>query len=309
MPVRPRRRSFDCPHCGNAVPAKALACPACGSDASSGWSDEADAWAGDLPGGYDEEDDDSLQNVQTKRKKDENSIPQSLTTTASAQVSSLTRPSSSMMEKLPECVLRYSLEFVGENEFIFVAGINRQFRRLYTELFQDKKTSYQACLVSVPRASMTVPLISLLPWYVVAHGTARITVIAARTGSLEVLQWLRQEFEGYRPENCDAIICHSAARGGHLNVLQWARSQGCPWDERTCCEAALCGNFDVLKWARSEGCPWDEGTCFSASWHGHLDVLKWARSEGCPWNKERCVLVAKLYKQWDIVEWCRTQIA
>ncbi len=58
MPAGPRRRPFDCPHCGNAVPAKALACPACGSDASSGWSDDADAWAGDLPGGYDGDDDD-----------------------------------------------------------------------------------------------------------------------------------------------------------------------------------------------------------------------------------------------------------
>jgi hypothetical protein len=37
----------------------ALACPGCGSDAQSGWSDEADAWSGDLPGGYgDDQDDD-----------------------------------------------------------------------------------------------------------------------------------------------------------------------------------------------------------------------------------------------------------
>jgi hypothetical protein len=39
----------------------ALACPDCGSDAQSGWSEDADAWSGDLPSGYgddeDEEDD------------------------------------------------------------------------------------------------------------------------------------------------------------------------------------------------------------------------------------------------------------
>ncbi|MHC5209244.1 MAG: TFIIB-type zinc ribbon-containing protein [Planctomycetota bacterium] len=50
------RRSFECPHCGADVPGRALACPECGSDAESGWSDDADAWAGDLPTGHGEED-------------------------------------------------------------------------------------------------------------------------------------------------------------------------------------------------------------------------------------------------------------
>jgi hypothetical protein len=38
------------------VPAGALACPECGSDAESGWSDEAGDWAGGLPTGYDDGD-------------------------------------------------------------------------------------------------------------------------------------------------------------------------------------------------------------------------------------------------------------
>lgn len=50
-------RSFTCPHCDAEVPARAAACPECGSDAHTGWSDEADAWAGDLPAGYDDADD------------------------------------------------------------------------------------------------------------------------------------------------------------------------------------------------------------------------------------------------------------
>jgi uncharacterized membrane protein YvbJ len=47
-----RRRTFTCPHCGAAVAARALACPQCGSDAGTGWSEEAKDWAGDLPTGY-----------------------------------------------------------------------------------------------------------------------------------------------------------------------------------------------------------------------------------------------------------------
>ena len=32
--------SFTCSHCGAEVPAKALACPECGSDKNTGWSDQ-----------------------------------------------------------------------------------------------------------------------------------------------------------------------------------------------------------------------------------------------------------------------------
>jgi len=51
-----RRRVFPCPHCDAPVSAGALACPECGSDAESGWSEEAGDWAGGLPTGYDDGD-------------------------------------------------------------------------------------------------------------------------------------------------------------------------------------------------------------------------------------------------------------
>ena len=38
-----------CPNCGDAVPPRAKACPTCGSDESTGWSDEATAQGLDLP--------------------------------------------------------------------------------------------------------------------------------------------------------------------------------------------------------------------------------------------------------------------
>lgn len=31
---------FDCPNCGEPVPAGALACPSCGADDETGWSDD-----------------------------------------------------------------------------------------------------------------------------------------------------------------------------------------------------------------------------------------------------------------------------
>lgn len=61
------RETFECPHCGARVPAGARACPACGSDDATGWSDEADDWAGDLPTGYG--DDDELDYEETLRRE------------------------------------------------------------------------------------------------------------------------------------------------------------------------------------------------------------------------------------------------
>jgi len=58
--MKRRMRTFACPHCGHAVRLGALACPACGSDAQSGWSEDADAWSGDLPAGYGDDADDEM---------------------------------------------------------------------------------------------------------------------------------------------------------------------------------------------------------------------------------------------------------
>jgi hypothetical protein len=52
MAGRRARGSFACPHCGAEVPRGRPACPECGSDAETGWSDEAELGAADLPDGY-----------------------------------------------------------------------------------------------------------------------------------------------------------------------------------------------------------------------------------------------------------------
>ncbi len=82
------------------------------------------------------------------------------------------------------------------------------------------------------------------------------------------------------------------AQRGHLQVLKWARSQGCPWDWRTCAQAAMRGHLEVIQWARSQGCPWDSRTCTNAAGGGHLQVLKWAVEKGCPWDLRGCVEAA-----------------
>ena len=43
---------FHCPHCGAKVRCGAMACPECGSDDETGWSED---WDGEVPTGYGEE--------------------------------------------------------------------------------------------------------------------------------------------------------------------------------------------------------------------------------------------------------------
>lgn len=51
-----RRASFDCPVCGERVPAGAVACRECGSDESTGWSEDTLYDGLDLPDpGYGDE--------------------------------------------------------------------------------------------------------------------------------------------------------------------------------------------------------------------------------------------------------------
>lgn len=54
---RSRPATFTCPNCGEEVPAGAAACPACGSDEDTGWSDAAEYDGLDLPDPDDNDDD------------------------------------------------------------------------------------------------------------------------------------------------------------------------------------------------------------------------------------------------------------
>ena len=55
----------------------------------------------------------------------------------------------------------------------------------------------------------------------------------------------------------DVEVMEYAARSGNLELVQWLRGEGCPWDWKTCWYAIDKGHVEVLRWARENGCPWD----------------------------------------------------
>jgi hypothetical protein len=131
----------------------------------------------------------------------------------------------------------------------------------------------------------------LVRWLIQERGFAMdkwVMAMAARSGNVELVRWLRGE-------GCDwnAWTCRNAAGAGRLGVLQWVRANGCPWNAETCKFAAFNGHLATLRWARENGCDWDELACVAAAQRGHLEVLQWLRAEGCPWDADTCHLAAQ----------------
>ena len=54
----------------------------------------------------------------------------------------------------------------------------------------------------------------------------------------------------------DKKVMTGAARSGNLELVQWLRGEGCPWDKWVCSTAVVSGHAEVLRWARKNGCPW-----------------------------------------------------
>ena len=50
-------------------------------------------------------------------------------------------------------------------------------------------------------------------------------------------------------------LCQAAARSGRLEVLQWLHANDTPWDERTCGLASQSGHTEVYNWALTNGAP------------------------------------------------------
>ena len=85
-----------------------------------------------------------------------------------------------------------------------------------------------------------------------AHGT-NLVYAAASQGHLDVVRWLVQE-QGFA---VDEDVMWMAARSGNLRLVQWLRGEGCPWDSWTCTRAVERGHAAVLRWARENGCEWN----------------------------------------------------
>lgn len=226
-----------------------------------------------------------------------------------------------------EIVVDIIFGFVGFGHYRFVAGTNRQFRRLYSRYADQQRpsddeyavgvtskvTSFESIVESVPRAKWCwletrddsgarTRAFSRFNCQIggrIKHIMACIGTMAANYGNVQVLEWATQH--GYK---CTRWTCSYAAGNGQLEALKWARKHGCEWDFQTCSYAARNGHLKVLKWARKHGCEWNGQACLEAALNGHLVVLKWARQNRCNWNSTICSHAA-LNGHLEVLQWAR----
>ena len=222
---------------------------------------------------------------------------------------------------LPVALLSKCLSFVGEGQYIYVAGACRSFHEAYnsyllqqTEAKKAKTTNFDATVESVSRLKIKLLELNIDVHYyedklifgehmqIINDFWAGVIRRAAYKGNQDVLTWTKNSNPGKWIDRCEGWLglsaspCNAAARGGQLKVLQWLRSDAggkCPCNETTCAAAAKNGQLEVLDWLRQKGCPWGVETCAAAAEGGHLETLIWARQNRCPWDKNVCKLAAQ----------------
>jgi hypothetical protein len=206
-----------------------------------------------------------------------------------------TNPLSALDVLQSEIWSNHILPFVGVGSYRYVAGTNRQLRKMYTELFPMEKTTH--VLLSSSQAALALQEVG-------EENRTVLCPMAARGGGLEALQFLLVD------RNCQwaASTCAAAARGGHLPVVQWASQHGCPWNDHvvpkwgqiteflkgnrrlgpweddTCAVAAERGYLHIVQWAWANGFRMSRYMTIAAARNGHLQTLMWLRAIGCQWD-------------------------
>jgi hypothetical protein len=134
-----------------------------------------------------------------------------------------------------------------------------------------------------------------------------IACCAAKSGSIEVVEWLRQR----RDIVIGATVMSAAASAGHIHMCEHLRSSGCEWDDGACHEAAAADELDTLRWLREHGCPWDSfNVFFDAACRGSIAILEYVAAQGEVLDAEQrlgAMNGAATYNQLQAAQWLRQQ--
>lgn len=201
--------------------------------------------------------------------------------------------------------------YVGIGEYLFAAGVCRNWRGRYIKLCyghaaaaaagaagaavaatNDKKkkkatpklfTSYKSALITASRLQLALQ--SSLLMADLQRNTYHFAEHVGRASlqSIEVIAVAKQYDLAW-----NVNLCNSAAASGKLHLLQWLRERLCPWHESHVLEnAALGGNVDMLIWLQQRTAPWSEVTLqrmlSGAAIAGHLPAVKWLHQLGAAW--------------------------
>jgi hypothetical protein len=103
-----------------------------------------------------------------------------------------------------------------------------------------------------------------------------ITSKAAKTGSVEMLRWLRQK----RCAVDKFTTLFAARRANNLPVLQYLIDEGCQLCERIGYDVVRCKDLKQLQWLHARGIAVDWQTAHVAVAAGAVDILAWLQQQG-----------------------------
>lgn len=127
----------------------------------------------------------------------------------------------------------------------------------------------------------------------------RLLPLAAKTGNLEMLQWLNRIF----PDNINHEVLELATKSGNIEMFEWVIGLYCP-DKNTNIinYAASSGNLDFVKHIISLGFKVDYGAMDKAAQKGHLSIVKWLHDSGYDCSRNAMNWAAKL-GHLNVVKW------
>jgi hypothetical protein len=135
-----------------------------------------------------------------------------------------------------------------------------------------------------------------------------ITAMAASTGNMQMLRWLKQR--GCVFGELTSLL--AAGKAKNVPVLQFLLSEGCKWHSEILGRAAAVGDLEQLQWLHQHGVALRSSVSWSAAgrgsmamyeWfqqqgvqfecmtleyaaaHNRLQLCDWLRSAGCPWDE------------------------
>jgi hypothetical protein len=100
----------------------------------------------------------------------------------------------------------------------------------------------------------------------------QLWVAAAEAGHLTIVRKLREHGCRWGPHDAHAMSL-VAASSGSLPLLPWLRSQGIAYTEHTMAGAVARGHIELCQLLRAEGCRWSTRVTFQAAKHGQLPAL------------------------------------
>jgi hypothetical protein len=193
-------------------------------------------------------------------------------------------------------ILRDILSYVGEDQYRFVATVNRNFRNTYVSLYPDKTTFLNVSTMG--HATICCQEICDREY---SHCEERYRFIlcknATKMGDLSILKFLYSNdcplYYHYHQWFTEYMLITDtfkvAVKSGHVHILQWMKkleeysymtksSSGheMKW-------AARHGQLDALKWLHANGFKWGQRNLYNvAAERGHLPVLQWLLDNNCP---------------------------